>query len=268
MRLGRTPRFWRARRQGGESASRRWRLAPAGAALAALSLSGACAFPVSAAPPSTEPPASEPSTTSTTTTQAPATTTMAPTTTITPTTSTTTPPTTTPASTTSTSVPGAGPPFVEFAARADCYFGFPVVRIDATARQETFGGGVNLYLDDSLQRQADVPALADGESWTRLLPAPPSGTVTIEVYFYGGPGGPIDDRWVQIEMAACPLPPTAPTFTTTVEGCAGDDEGATIEVTVTNTPGGPEYGFADQLQHPRQHARRRLLGGAGQREPR
>ena len=102
---------------------------------------------------------------------------------------------------------------------------------------------MKLYLDDSLQRQADVPALADGESWTRLLQAPPSGTVTLEVFFYGGPGGPIDDRWVQIEMAACPLPPTAPTFTTTVEGCAGDDEGATIEVTVTNTPGGPEYGF-------------------------
>ncbi len=139
--------------------------------------------------------------------------------------------------------PGAGPPFVELAARADCYFGFPVVRIDATALQETFGGGVNLYRDDSLQRQADVPALADGESWNRILPAPRSGTVMLEVYFYGGPGGPIDDRWVGIEMAACPPPPTAPTFTTTVEGCAGDDEGATIEVTVTNTPGGPEYGF-------------------------
>ena len=235
---------------------RRRRLLFAGAAVGALALTGA-SIGVSGASTTTD-------VSTTTTIAAPSTTTVLPPTTTTTTTATTTlppttttpPPTTTAVTAPSTSAPAPGPepPFVEFAARADCYFGYPVVRIDATALHETSGGGFNLYHGEVPSRQGDVPALAAGESWSVLLPAGAYETVLLEVYFYGQPDlhpvdpsntglTPVDDRWVEIEMAACPLPPTAPTFTATVTGCVGGDDGAAIEVAVTNPPGGPERGI-------------------------
>jgi hypothetical protein len=41
----------------------------------------------------------------------------------------------------------------------------------------------------------------------------------------------------------CPASPTAPTSTAAVERCADDESGGAIAVTMTNPPGGPEYGL-------------------------
>ena len=133
--------------------------------------------------------------------------------------------------------------------KAECYFGERVVNIDITATTDVHGGTadlVALYSETEVVEfsYAELPAITAGDSFSFLLRAQgPAVDVVVDLYGPAAPDGTyqVDEHYERLTMPTCPRSPTAPTATAAVEGCADEDSGGSISVTITNPPGGPEY---------------------------